>query len=60
MILQALYELAKNERLTEDADFEPRAIAWLVRVSPEGRVLGIEGTKTIPEQRFFSCRGRDL
>jgi CRISPR-associated protein Csd1 len=51
MILQALYELAKNERLTEDADFEPKAIAWLVRVSPEGRVLGIEGTKkAIPEQ----------
>ncbi|MGH9688388.1 MAG: type I-C CRISPR-associated protein Cas8c/Csd1 [Candidatus Acidiferrales bacterium] len=51
MILQALYELAKHERLTEDADFEPKAIAWLVRVSPEGRVLGIEGTKNaIPEQ----------
>lgn len=46
MILQALYALAKHEGLTEDADFEPRAIAWLVRVSPEGRFLGIEGTKT--------------
>src|SRR5208337_1144226 len=51
MILQALYELAKHEGLTDDADFEPKAIAWLVRVSPEGRVLGIEGTKNaIPEQ----------
>ncbi len=51
MILQALYELAKHEGLTDDADFEPKGIAWLVRVSPEGRVLGIEGTKNaIPEQ----------
>jgi len=51
MILQALYELAKQEKLTEDADFEPKAVAWLVRVSPEGRLLGIEGTKNaIPEQ----------
>lgn len=51
MILQALYGLAKHERLTEDADFEPKAIAWLVRVSPQGHLLGIEGTKhALPEE----------
>jgi CRISPR-associated protein Csd1 len=40
MILQALYQLAERERLMEDPDFEPRPVAWLVRVSQEGKLLG--------------------
>jgi CRISPR-associated protein Csd1 len=44
MILQALYQLAERERLMEDPDFEPRPVAWLVRVSQEGKLLGITGT----------------
>lgn len=46
MILQALYQLAQQEQLMDDPDFEPKPIAWIVRVSPEGRLLGIEGTKS--------------
>jgi CRISPR-associated protein Csd1 len=51
MILQALYDLTQNERLMEDPDFEPRPVAWLVGVSEEGKLLGIDGTHDIPEKR---------
>jgi len=42
MILQALYQLAQREELP--LDFEPRPVAWLVRVSKDGELLGIRGT----------------
>lgn len=48
MILQALYRLAERERLMADPDYEPKPVAWLVRVTPDGRLLGIEDTRTIP------------
>ena len=44
MILQALYDLAQKERLMEDPDFEPKPVAWLVRLSDKGKLLGIVGT----------------
>jgi CRISPR-associated protein Csd1 len=51
MILQALYQLAQREGLMEDPDFEPRPVAWLVRVSQEGKLLGIRGTHcTVPAE----------
>jgi CRISPR-associated protein Csd1 len=51
MILQALYELAEKERLMEDPDFEPKPVAWLVRISREGKLLGIIGTHyTVPAE----------
>ncbi len=50
MILQALYALAEREGLTDDLDFEPKRIAWLVRVSPEGKLLSINGTHFIPPE----------
>ncbi|NOZ19593.1 MAG: type I-C CRISPR-associated protein Cas8c/Csd1 [Planctomycetes bacterium] len=50
MILQALYELAEREDLMADPDFEPKPVAWLVRVSEEGKLLGIEGTHYIPDE----------
>jgi CRISPR-associated protein Csd1 len=51
MILQALYKLAQEEGLMEDPDFEPRPVAWLVRISREGRLLGIIGTHyTLPAE----------
>jgi CRISPR-associated protein Csd1 len=42
MIFQALYQLAQEEELP--LDFEPRPVAWLVRVSDNGDLLGIRGT----------------
>lgn len=48
MILQALYELAHRENLMEDPDFEMKPVAWLVMVSPEGKLLEITGTHTLP------------
>lgn len=44
MILQTLYDLAQKEHLMEDPDFEPKPVAWLVRLSGKGELLGIVGT----------------
>ena len=51
MILQALYDLAHQESLMEDPDFEPKPVAWLVRVSEEGKLLSIDGTHYLPDKR---------
>lgn len=52
MILRALYELAQREGLVDDPDFEPKPVAWLVRVGPDGAFLGFEDTRTIqPHQQ---------
>jgi CRISPR-associated protein Csd1 len=48
MILQALYQLAKAEHLTEDPDFEWKPLAWLLMVGEDGSLLGLHGTHTIP------------
>ena len=50
MILQALYDLARRERLMDDPDFEWKPLAWLVLVGRNGELLGIHGTQTIPEE----------
>ena len=44
MILQALHQLAQDEELMGDPDFEMKPVAWLVRVDENGKLLGIEGT----------------
>lgn len=48
MILQALYELAHSERLMADSDYEPKPVAWLVRVDDGGKLVGIVGTHYSP------------
>jgi CRISPR-associated protein Csd1 len=48
MILQALAELAEREELLQDADFEPKPVAYLVRVGEGGRLLGLESTHSPP------------
>ncbi|MFO7898873.1 MAG: type I-C CRISPR-associated protein Cas8c/Csd1 [Planctomycetota bacterium] len=50
MILQALHQLAEREDLLPDPDFELKPIAWLIRVSREGRLVGIDGTHHIPPE----------
>lgn len=50
MILQSLYKLAQREELVDDLDFEPKQISWLVRVSPEGKLISIESTRYIPPE----------
>jgi CRISPR-associated protein Csd1 len=42
MILQALVELAENEKLIADPDFEFKPVAWVVRLDAQGNVLAIE------------------
>jgi len=51
VILQALYKLAEREGLMDDPDFEPKPVAWIVRVSSAGELLGIRGTHyTLPTE----------
>ena len=51
MILKALYDLARQERLMEDPNLEWKLIAWLIRLDAEGRLLNIESTHYIPDDR---------
>jgi CRISPR-associated protein Csd1 len=44
MILEALYQLAQDEGLVDDPDFEVRPVAWIVEVGRDGALLGIRGT----------------
>ena len=60
MILQALYQLAHREDLVGDPDFEPKQIAWLVRISQEGKLLGIEGTHYIPREEAKKKRPKSV
>ncbi len=45
MILKALYDLAQQEQLVPDPDFEIKPVAWVIRVGDGGRFLGIEPLK---------------
>ena len=48
MILQALHRLTEQEGLLPDPDFESKRVAFLVRVGPGGRLIGIEDTRETP------------
>jgi len=48
VILQALYQLAESEHLMKDRDYQPKRVAWLVRVNQDGRFLGIVDTRWVP------------
>lgn len=48
MILKALYDLAHQDALMGDPDFEWKPITFLVKVGSQGRLLGIESTRHIP------------
>lgn len=48
MILQALNELAEQEHLIGDPDYEWRPISWLVRVGEGGELLSIEDVRQTP------------
>ena len=56
MILQALHALAEAERLVGDPDYEWKAVPWLIRVDADGRLLGIEDTRTTPPAEEGSRR----
>ncbi len=47
-MLQALYQMAQDEGLMDDPDYEPKPVAYLVRVGDGGKLLGIESTYTVP------------
>ncbi len=45
MILQALVQLAENEKLIADPDFEFKPVAWIVRLKEDGTCIGIEDNR---------------
>jgi len=45
MILQALVELANNEKLIEDPDFEFKPVAWIVRLKEDGSLIEVEDNR---------------
>lgn len=49
MILEALFDLAQQEGLMSDPDYEPKPVAWLVRVDEMGRIVGVESTHHTPD-----------
>ncbi len=44
MILQALHKLAEREGLLANPDYEPKEVAWIVRIDEVGKFLGFIGT----------------
>src|SRR3954470_4499827 len=40
MILKALTDLAVDEGLTGDLDYQPMPVRWLLTIGPEGQLLG--------------------
>ncbi len=60
MILQALYKLAESEGLMLDPDYQPKPVAWLIRVAEDGKLLGIQGTHYIPPSEEERRKPRSL
>jgi CRISPR-associated protein Csd1 len=40
MILRALLDLARSEGLTENLDYQPMAVRWILTIGPEGELHG--------------------
>lgn len=57
-MLQALVELAESERLVGDPTYEMKPVAWIIRLSPDGKLLRIVGTHFTPFEENFSKRKR--
>jgi len=45
MILQSLVELATNERLVADPDFEFKPVAWIVRIQGDGSLVSVQDNR---------------
>jgi CRISPR-associated protein Csd1 len=62
MILKALYDLAQREELVPDPDFEIYPVAWVIRVSDSGQLLGpiapMLGTPKLVPKRQPSRSGK--
>lgn len=58
MILSSLRELATREDLLKDADYEPKAVAWILSIGEGGRFLG--ATPTTGEDSRGKARAKVL
>lgn len=50
MILQALYQLAEDEGLMEDPDFEWKPVSYIINLDENGNFLGFTSTHYTPAQ----------
>lgn len=46
MILQALTQLADNEHLVPDPDYEIKPVSWVIVLKPDGSLVNIESRRT--------------
>jgi CRISPR-associated protein Csd1 len=60
MILQALLQLAKDEKLIADPDFEFKSVAWVVRLDDEGHVLAIEDNRENVNEGHTDRKGKPV
>lgn len=60
MILQALVELAENEKLIADPDFEFKPVSWIVRLQPDGGFVAVEDNRVNLNDGLTNDRGRPL
>jgi CRISPR-associated protein Csd1 len=58
MILQALVQLAENEKLIADPDFEFKPVSWVIRLKRNGELAEIEDVRTNLAANGVDKRGR--
>lgn len=47
MILRALWDLARQEKLVDDPDYEWKPLAWIIHLGSDGEYLGLTGTHSL-------------
>jgi CRISPR-associated protein Csd1 len=58
MILTGLRDLANREGLLQNADYEPKAVAWILSIGDEGKFLGV--IPTAAEDKRGKARAKIL
>jgi CRISPR-associated protein Csd1 len=60
MILQALIQLAENEKLIADPDFEFKPVAWVVRLKDDGGLIAVEDNRINLNEGQTDKRGKPV
>lgn len=60
MLLQSLVQLAENEKLIGDPDFEFKPVAWVVRLKEDGSVIAIEDNRINLNEGQTDKRGKPV
>ncbi len=60
MILQSLYQLAKDEQLVGDPDFEIQAVSWIVELTDDGRLIQIAPNRSNLNEGKTDKKGKPI